>query len=37
VLERLARAEQTPARERPPEIAGREREPERQLSLDLGL
>jgi hypothetical protein len=37
VLERLSLLERAPARERRPEIAGRERPPERQLSLDLGL
>jgi conjugative relaxase-like TrwC/TraI family protein len=37
LIERLARAEQVPARTRQPEIGARERERERQLSLDLGL
>ena len=37
LLDRLALAEQAPARTRRPEIAGPERRRERQLSLDLGL
>jgi conjugative relaxase-like TrwC/TraI family protein len=37
LLERLALAEQAPARTRRPEFAGPERRRERQLSLDLGL
>ncbi|MGH3048120.1 MAG: hypothetical protein ACRDNC_14140, partial [Gaiellaceae bacterium] len=36
-LERLSLAERAPARRHRPDMAGRERAPERQLSLDLGL
>ncbi|MGH2713819.1 MAG: C-terminal helicase domain-containing protein, partial [Thermoleophilaceae bacterium] len=37
LLEHAARPEQAPTRPRRPEIGGRERTPERQLTLDLGL